>query len=317
LAVHVPGRADFNLFAYVTGRALRATDPLGLECGVNESCDYSPNAVQTAPPAAGFSQGPTYSSAPAPTETPKASTAPNQGGQAGAPGKGVPSGTGGTFGETPTPRNASGGYSIEVNPLEMVIQRDAPKNASETTELAGRLVLEGETYVLAGAYRVPAMLIGAGLMSSAESPGEFMQGGMIFGAGWLGSGTTASPTKPALDLRFSQTTASATFHPEGTFAGKTIGQMSSELRAGTVSTSEVPVGYVTTRQGTNLIVNTRSSLALRRAGVQQADWNLVDKTATELPKIEERLIRNKLTSEGTRTLRITGLGKDVEASNLE
>ncbi len=31
LAVHVPGRADFNLYAYVSGMALKATDPVGLE----------------------------------------------------------------------------------------------------------------------------------------------------------------------------------------------------------------------------------------------------------------------------------------------
>lgn len=30
LAVHAPGQADLNLYAYVGGRALRATDPLGL-----------------------------------------------------------------------------------------------------------------------------------------------------------------------------------------------------------------------------------------------------------------------------------------------
>jgi RHS repeat-associated protein len=31
LAVHVPGRAELNLYAYVTGQVLRATDPVGLE----------------------------------------------------------------------------------------------------------------------------------------------------------------------------------------------------------------------------------------------------------------------------------------------
>jgi hypothetical protein len=31
LAIHVPGKADFNLYAYVSGMALKATDPLGLQ----------------------------------------------------------------------------------------------------------------------------------------------------------------------------------------------------------------------------------------------------------------------------------------------
>jgi RHS repeat-associated protein len=50
LAIHVPGDADLNVYAYVRvrGMALKATDPLGLECDVDESCDYSPNATQSA-----------------------------------------------------------------------------------------------------------------------------------------------------------------------------------------------------------------------------------------------------------------------------
>ena len=38
LAVHSPGSADLNLYAYVRGQLLRGTDPTGLDCGVNESC---------------------------------------------------------------------------------------------------------------------------------------------------------------------------------------------------------------------------------------------------------------------------------------
>jgi RHS repeat-associated protein len=41
LAVHVPGQADFNLYAYVKGMALRATDPVGLECGQDQSCEQT------------------------------------------------------------------------------------------------------------------------------------------------------------------------------------------------------------------------------------------------------------------------------------
>ncbi|HEY5958768.1 MAG TPA: RHS repeat-associated core domain-containing protein, partial [Polyangiaceae bacterium] len=38
LAVHAPGKADFNLYAYVSGSLLSDTDPLGL-CGYNDSCE--------------------------------------------------------------------------------------------------------------------------------------------------------------------------------------------------------------------------------------------------------------------------------------
>jgi hypothetical protein len=78
--------------------------------------------------------------------------------------------------------------------------------------------------------------------------------------------------------------------------------------------SDVPVGYVNL-SGNNLIVNTRSSLALTRAGIPQSEWTLIDATATEAAAIQARLLRNGLTVEGTSTLRITGAGRT--ASNIE
>ena len=133
-------------------------------------------------------------------------------------------------------------------------------------------------------------------------------------AGALGRVAGAGKGGPAGPLRFSQTTASPFFHEDGTFAGRTIGGLSSELRAGTMAAKDVPVGYVTIR-GNDLIVNTRSALSLMRAGIPQESWTLNDVTSTEASAIEDRLLRNGLSSEGTSTLRITGLGKG--ASNLE
>jgi hypothetical protein len=122
-------------------------------------------------------------------------------------------------------------------------------------------------------------------------------------------GRSSGPT-----LRYSQISASPNFHPKGTFAGETIGGLAAKLRSGAVLPSQVPVKYVNL-DGNNLIVNTRSSLALTRAGVPQASWTLIESTATEGSDISRRLIRNELTSEGTSTLRITGCGR--YASNLE
>lgn len=76
----------------------------------------------------------------------------------------------------------------------------------------------------------------------------------------------------------------------------------------------MPVSYVNIG-GNNLIVNTRSSLALTRAGIPQSGWTLIDATATDAAAIQARLLRNGLTLEGTSTLRITGLGR--AASSLE
>ena len=108
--------------------------------------------------------------------------------------------------------------------------------------------------------------------------------------------------------------ASPFFSAEGTFAGKTIGGLSAELRAGTVAASEVPVGYVTIG-GNNLIANTRSALSLMRAGIPQSAWTLIDMTATDGAAIEARLMSNGLSVEGASTLRITGMGQSI--NNLQ
>lgn len=79
------------------------------------------------------------------------------------------------------------------------------------------------------------------------------------------SGSLVAAEEGATALRFSQTTASPYFSAEGDFAGKTIGSLASELRAGTVAAAEVPIGTVNIG-GNTLIVNTRSALALTRAG---------------------------------------------------
>jgi hypothetical protein len=81
-----------------------------------------------------------------------------------------------------------------------------------------------------------------------------------------------------------------------------------------VAASDVPVSYVDL-DGYKLIVNTRSSLALTRAGGPQGGWTLIDATATDAASIQDRLLHNGLTPEGTLTIRITGAGSG--ASNLE
>jgi RHS repeat-associated protein len=117
------------------------------------------------------------------------------------------------------------------------------------------------------------------------------------------------------ELRFTQTTASAEFSAKGLFAGKTIGQVSSDLRSGILNPSQVPVQYIG-GEGVNLLVNTRSALSLMRAGIPRNQWNLVNVSgnAGVQANIADRLLRNGLTSQGTDVLRITGAGK--AASNL-
>ncbi|MDD8023530.1 MAG: hemagglutinin repeat-containing protein [Paracoccaceae bacterium] len=109
--------------------------------------------------------------------------------------------------------------------------------------------------------------------------------------------------------RFSQTTASPWFSPDGLFGGLSISDVATRLRSGSLSPSDVPVQTIVV-DNTTLIVNTRSSLALSQAGVPRSQWITIDMTgdaATEA-LIRARLDRNGLTTAGTSTLRITGSG---------
>lgn len=126
---------------------------------------------------------------------------------------------------------------------------------------------------------------------------------------------TLSASAPAIEiesLRFTQTTASPVFSENGLFAGKSIGQVADEIRSGVLNPKEIPVEVV--RSGDLLlVVNTRSSIALRRAGVSPQEWSMVDRTNnTEIVReISERLSRNKLDINGTDVIRITGGGRGV------
>lgn len=113
-------------------------------------------------------------------------------------------------------------------------------------------------------------------------------------------------------LRFTQTTASPMFSEEGAFAGRRVADVAADLRTGVMTPSQVPVEFVV-QDGNSLIVNTRSSLALQRAGVPQSEWTLIDKTSVPevQARITERLLRNQLDTSGTSTLRITGSGKNA------
>jgi RHS repeat-associated protein len=115
-------------------------------------------------------------------------------------------------------------------------------------------------------------------------------------------------------LNFAQKTASAGYNERGWFAGRTIGAMVEDLRSGAVKPSSVPVRFVTIN-GSRLIVNTRSALALIRAGIPTSDWNLVDMTSNKalVSKIQQRLVSNGLTSAGTDVLRITGGPEDASS----
>ena len=213
--------------------------------------------------------------------------------------------------------NAVFGTPIYEPQLTGSISRDYAAGVSQT-EIITRAVLGSNpvtgpsviAYDLSVAFsegRYGDVAEGLGGLGAAALVGGVVVGGVVRGGG---------VTNSAGPLRFSQVTASAKFSDEGSLAGFRISDVANDLRTGAMQPSQVPVEFVV-QDGTRLIVNTRSSLALQRAGVPQSQWTLIDRsTVPEVQaRITQRLIDNKLSTSGTPTLRITGAGKNV--SNLE
>ena len=308
LAVHVPGEADLNVYAYVSGKALKSVDPLGLD-ETTQSSEVGNLKDQE------LAEQMLSGGGSSPGGKPGAQTGAEGSPPLRAAPRAPPSGSGGAA------AREKGGYGGAVpNPeSDPYVDQGGPLFSHEERSEFVLSLPHHQGLAMSTPERAPDYLGHSGRRAAAVETGRMVfengatAASLVAGPGFLGEEAAVTLSSPV--LRFSQVTASPRFSADGTFAGKTIGQLASELRAGSVSASDVPVGYVTTAEGTNLIVNTRSSLALRRAGIPQGEWTLLDQTATELPKIQERLMRNQLTGEGTRTLRITGIGKN--ASSLE
>ncbi len=69
----------------------------------------------------------------------------------------------------------------------------------------------------------------------------------------------------------------------------------------------MPIEYIM-RDGNTLILNTRTSQALTRAGIPRSQWNAVNRTGDALFEelLTGQLTRNKLTSEGISTVGLSG-----------
>lgn len=116
--------------------------------------------------------------------------------------------------------------------------------------------------------------------------------------------------------RFTQTAASPYFR-HGPFAGQSISDVAADLGAGNISPSALPVDVIS--RGDNVLgLNTRSMLALRRAGISPSDWTMVGRTGQDAFEqlVDERLARNGLTNAGTEVLRITGAGPWAQLAEM-
>ncbi|WP_408914422.1 hemagglutinin repeat-containing protein [Brucella pseudogrignonensis] len=65
----------------------------------------------------------------------------------------------------------------------------------------------------------------------------------------------------------------------------TVDDLVVALRSGTISPSQLPLDYVITSEGTKLILNTRTSVALSRAGIPQSQWFGINQTGVQVPNM--------------------------------
>ncbi len=112
---------------------------------------------------------------------------------------------------------------------------------------------------------------------------------------------------------FSQSTASQTFGKGGPFAGRTIGDVANGLRSGAIKPSELPIEVIR-RNGEVLAINTRSTLALRRGGIDVSQWKIIDLTgdAAAEEAMTRRLADNGMDG-GSDVIRVTGFGRHASS----
>ena len=88
------------------------------------------------------------------------------------------------------------------------------------------------------------------------------------------------------------------------------------LQSGKLSVNDLPIDVIV-REGNTLILNTRSSVTLTKAGVSRNHWNIVNRTGQELYEnlLNGQLQRNNLTNVGTYTIRQSGTQNTIRYTN--
>jgi len=144
--------------------------------------------------------------------------------------------------------------------------------------------------------------------------GEWVLARLLQGGKWV---YTAIKGKSLItNAKWAQKTFSSAFSTGGKFAGKTVDEVSALLRSGKMKPSDVQIDFIV-RDGQTLILNTRSSAALTKAGIPRSQWSTVNKTGQEFfeNQLTNQLKRNKLTSQGTSTIRQSGTKNVIGSGN--
>jgi len=118
------------------------------------------------------------------------------------------------------------------------------------------------------------------------------------------TGISAAKSGALEGANFAQKTYGKTFSATGKFAGQTVDDVASALKSGGLKPSDVPIDFIV-RNGSTLILNTRSSQALSKAGIPRSQWNAVNRTGQKgyESRLSDQLRNNKLTDEGISSVR--------------
>lgn len=87
----------------------------------------------------------------------------------------------------------------------------------------------------------------------------------------------------------------------------TVDDLANAIQSGKINVSDITVDYIV-RDESTLILNTRTSQALIKAGIPRSLWYSIDRTGNEFYEslLTNQLTRNRLTSSGISTVRLSG-----------
>jgi filamentous hemagglutinin len=95
---------------------------------------------------------------------------------------------------------------------------------------------------------------------------------------------------------------------------QTVDDLVNAIHQGDISTSDIPVAYITNDNGVKLILNTRTSVALERAGIPKSEWkgnNVTGQTAYIDPKTGEPVSFDKLAQDQLNSNNLPEDGSEV------
>ena len=200
------------------------------------------------------------------------------------------------------------------------VYRTVPYNTTTTNpalralDNAGRYILNTPTSVLnlladgiygAGNLAAPHAGTLENLAMSTPFPGDDAAAAVF--RGWtrlsVSAASRVAPKGKAIPIAYQQRTYSETFSPAGAQifterAGvsiNTIDDLAGAIQKGNISVASVEVNFVV-RDGVRVVANTRTAVALQRAGIKRSKWNWVDRTGVGRweKRVDKALERSKL-----------------------